>query len=340
MSLYMTESQFGVTPQGEDLKLFTLGNGNMEVKVTNLGGVIVSVLVPDKTGKIQNVVLGYDNWEGYVKNPNYFGAVVGRFANRIAGGRFNLDGKEYQLDCNSGRNHLHGGVNGFHLKVWDHKKEDQEAVRFSYLSKDGEENYPGNLEVTLTYALTPADEFKITYQAHTDQPTILNLTNHSYFNLAGLDGGPTQILDHELWLNSDTFTHFDTDLIPTGELASVDGTPLDFREAALIGSRIDSTDNLIKLAGGYDHNYVLNSAGDLAQLAARAEHSGSGRILEMYTTEPGVQFFSGNNVNRTGFCLETQHFPDSPNHPHFPPVILRPGQSFQSTTIYKFLTQD
>jgi aldose 1-epimerase len=293
------------------------------------------------------VVLGFDSLAGYIENAGpYFGALVGRYANRIGHAAFKLNGVEYKLAANNGENTLHGGIHGFNSAVWTPRELADGGLELSYLSKDGEENFPGNLRVTVTYHLTDANELRIDYAATTDKATVLNLTNHSYFNLKG--AGEGDILGHVLTLHADRYTPVDAGLIPLGELRSVAGTPLDFRKATAIGARIEQDDPQLKLGKGYDHNWVLKSGGKL-NLAARVEEPASGRVLEVLTTEPGVQFYTGNFLDgsihgkggkvyarRSGFCLETQHFPDSPNKPAFPTTLLKPGQEFRSTTVFRF----
>ena len=344
----LMKQEFGKTPDGAAVYIFTLKNAKgMEARITNYGGIVVSLAVPDKSGKSSDVVLGYDNLEGYIRNNPYFGAIIGRYGNRIAKGRFKLDGHEYKLAVNNGPNSLHGGIRGFDKVVWDVRRAEDNALELHYLSKDGEEGYPGNLDVTVTYTLTDNNELKIDYAATTDKPTVLNLTNHSYFNLSGQGNG--DILGEEMMINADRFTPVDAGLIPTGELRSVAGTPLDFRKPVAIGARINSDDEQIRLGGGYDHNFVLNRSGAGLSLAARVRDPKSGRVMEVLTTQPGVQFYTGNFLDgtikgkqgkvygkRSAFCLETQHFPDSPNQPSFPSVVLTPGAKYATTTVYKF----
>lgn len=346
----ITKKPFG-TVNGVPVNLYTLTNSKgMQVSITNYGGIIVSLLVPDRNGKLGDVVLGYDQVEEYVKASPYFGAIVGRYGNRIANGRFTLNGKEYALAQNNNGNHLHGGLKGFDKAIWKAEELGTKlgpGLKLTYLSKDGEEGYPGNLEVTVTYVLL-GDSLEINYLATTDKPTPVNLTNHSYFNLAGQGNG--DILGHELTLFADRFTPVDKGLIPTGELRPVDGTPFDFRQPTAIGKRIHQADQQLQFGGGYDHNFVLNrrQEGD-ACLAARVVEPTSGRIMEVLTTEPGIQFYCGNfldgsNVGkgnkpycyRYGFCLETQHFPDSPNKPSFPTTILQPGKEYRTVTMFRF----
>lgn len=346
----ITRQRFGRTAEGIPVDLFTLSNRNgMEAKITNYGGIVVSVKVPDRNGKLEDVVLGYDTLEGYLKdNRPYFGAIIGRYANRIAKGRFTLDGREYRLAQNDGENHLHGGIKGFDKVVWKAsavRTRQGVGVRLTYRSRDGDEGYPGTVSVTVTYTLTDTNEVRIDYLATTTKKTILNLTNHSYFNLAGTG----DVLEHRLWINADLFTPVDRTLIPTGEIRSVKGTPLDFTQPTPIGARIEQKDEQLLFGHGYDHNWVLNKSDVSLTLAARVEEPRTGRVLEVYTTEPGLQFYSGNFLDgsitgkanrvygrRAGFCLEAQHFPDSPNKPHFPSVVLAPGQHYRQTTVYKF----
>lgn len=338
---------------GSEVSLYTLTNSNgVEAAITNFGATVVSLKVPDRNGRIADVVLGYDTLEGYKsKEDPYFGAIVGRYGNRIANGRFTLDGKEYKLAQNNGPNSLHGGVKGFDKRVWLAKEVSDAKGKhliLHYLSPDGEEGYPGNLSVTVEYTLTDNDELRIAYDASTDKDTVLNIANHSYFNLAGQGEG--DILKHELMLAADRFTPVDPTLIPTGELRAVAGTPFDFRKATAIGTRINDKNQQLEYGHGYDHNFVLNGAGKVA-LAARVTEPTTGRVLEVLTDQPGVQFYTGNFLDGTvhgksgkvyghryGFCLETQHFPDSPNHPQFPSTVLKRGQTFRSTTVFRFTT--
>ena len=342
---------FGKTRTGETVDLFTLTNANgMEAAITNFGAIVVSLKAPDRSGKFADVVLGFDSLDGYLGDNPYFGAIVGRYGNRIAKGRFTLDGKEYKLATNNGPNALHGGIKGFSKVVWQAQTLGDSGIKLTYVSKDGEEGYPGTLTTTVEYTLTDANELKISYLATTDKDTILNLTNHSYFNLAG--EGVGDILGHKMQISADRFTPVDPTLIPTGELRPVAGTPFDFRQPHTIGERINSSDEQIKIGGGYDHNFVLNGTMGTLHPAARVTEPKSGRVMEVLTTQPGVQFYSGNFLDGTikgkggkpykhryGFALETQHFPDSPNHPKFPTTTLKPGEKYQSTTIYKFSTE-
>ncbi|OLB96767.1 MAG: hypothetical protein AUH30_11820 [Candidatus Rokubacteria bacterium 13_1_40CM_68_15] len=336
---------------GKPTDLYTLKNGTgMVVKVTNQGAKIVQILVPDKNGQLGDVVLGYESVDQYVAGRASFGAVIGRFANRIAKGRFTLNGQEYQLPVNNGPNHLHGGK-GSHFRVFDGKQLDDRSLRLTYVFKDGEEGYPGNTTLTVVYTVTDDQELRIAYEAITDKPTVVNFTNHAFFNLAG--EGQGAILGHELTINADRFTPIDATSIPTGELRAVTGTPFDFTRPMKIGARINDADEQLKFGTGYDHNYVLNKTGSAPSFAARLADPASGRVMEVYTTEPGMQLYTGNFLTgkapndvgkggktynvREAVCLETQHFPDSPNKPSFPTTVLNPGQKFTSTTVYKFL---
>ena len=342
-------ASFGRLADGTEIGLFTLTNGRgFEVRAITYGAIIVSLRVPDRAGKFGDIVLGNDNLAGYVDKPAYFGAVVGRYGNRIAKGRFTLDGKTYTLATNNGPNHLHGGVRGFDKVVWtaDPPAAGATSVTFRYTSADGEEGYPGKLSARVTYTLTDKNELTFEYSATTDKATPINLTQHSYFNL-GTPG--SDILGHELTLEADRYTPVDATLIPTGQLASVSGTPFDFRKPTAIGARIAQDDEQLKRGGGYDHNFVLTAAGDGLRRAGRLADPGTGRTMEILTTEPGIQFYSGNFLDgtikgkggvvykyRSGLCLETQHFPDSPNQPSFPSTILRPGKEYHSKTTLVF----
>ena len=347
----ITKEVFGKTGDGTEVYLYTLANANgCEAKITNYGGIVVSLKVPDRTGKPGDVVLGYDTLEEYIGNNPYFGCIVGRYGNRIGKGKFTLNGMEYTLAQNNGENHLHGGITGFDKAVWqarEFESEDGAALELTYLSRDGEEGYPGNLSVTVIYLLTNEDELKIDYIAATDKNTVINLIHHSYFNLAGAGSG--DILDHEMMINADRFTPVDSGLIPTGELRSVKGTPMDFTSPTVIGARIDQDYEQLRFGGGYDHNWILNSSDGSLALAARVYDPATGRVMEVLTTEPGIQFYSGNFLDgtnigkggkaynhRNGFCLETQHFPDSPNKPDFPSTVLKPGETYKQTTVYRF----
>jgi aldose 1-epimerase len=351
----MQKQGFGKTEDGRPVDLYILNNeSGVQAAITNFGGTIVSLKVPDRSGKLADIVLGYDNVSEYANGKSYFGAIIGRYGNRIAHGKFVLGGVTYTLAKNNGENHLHGGNQGFNKRLWTAKDVSGDAgpaLELSYVSKDGEEGYPGNLSVRVVYTLTNHNELKIDYSATTDKSTILNLTNHSYFNLAGEANG--DILQHQIVINADRFTPVDATLIPTGELRKVKGTPFDFSTLTAIGERIDNDDEQLKFGKGYDHNWVVNAGkpGELA-LAARVYEPKSGRVLEVWTTQPGVQFYTGNFLNadvhgkggktygfRSALCLETQHFPDSPNHPDFPSTVLEPGQQYHSITVYKFSTK-
>jgi aldose 1-epimerase len=343
------KSGFGTTKDGQAVDLYTLTNANgIDVKIITYGGIIVSVNVPDKDGKFADVVLGFDTLKEYEEKSPYLGCITGRYANRIAKGQFTLDGVIYdQLAINNGPHHLHGGIQGFDKVVWEAEIVN-DALRLHYISQDGEEGYPGSLDVTVTYTLTGDNALKIDYAATTDKPTVCNLTNHTYFNLVG--HGTDNHYNHEMTIHADAFTPVrDEGAIPTGEIRPVAGTPMDFTTPTPIGVRIDADDEQIRFGAGYDHNWVLNKqqAGALSLAAVTFEPT-SHRLLETWTTEPGVQFYSGNYLDgftgkggkayprRSGFCLETQHFPDSPNRPEFPSTVVRPGQPFQSTTLFKF----
>jgi aldose 1-epimerase len=339
-------TSFGKLPDGGDAKLFTLKNKHgLVVKLTDYGARIVAIDCPDRAGKKANIVLGFDSAEKYVEHTSYFGCTTGRYANRIAKGKFSLDGKEYTLAVNNGPNHLHGGKVGFDRKLWKGEPATGMSVRFTHRSPDGDEGYPGNLDVTVLYTLNDENELTIDYTAMTDAPTVLNLTNHAYWNLAGATANGS-ILDHKLELAADKYVEPDETLIPTGKLAPVAGTPLDFTKPEVVGARIDKLKEGPGAPGGYDHCYVLKERRIKPELAARIEDPTSGRVLEVHTTEPGVQFYSGNFLDgspgsggfqkHAGFCLETQHFPDSPNQKSFPTTELRPGQVFRSTTVHKF----
>lgn len=346
MKATVTKATYGRLPDGTVIEEYTLTNTKGAVcKVITYGAIVTELHVPDRNGKLGDVVLGFDNLKQYLDGHPYFGAAIGRYANRIAKGRFQLEGKVYQLATNNGPNHLHGGLKGFDKVVW--KAEivpslDGAAVKFSYLSKDGEEGYPGNLDVTMIYTLTDMNELRFEYEARTDKTTIVNLTNHSYFNLA--ERG--DILGHIVMINADRYTPVDDTLIPTGKLAPVKNTPMDFTKPMPIGSRIHLLTNDPR---GYDHNYVLNSGGKKLALAATVHEPKTGRFMEVYTTEPGLQFYTGNFLDGTltgkygvvyhkhyGFCMEADHFPDSPNQPKFPSVVLKPGKTYRQTTVYKF----
>lgn len=347
--LLVDSAKFDTTINGKAVKLYTLSNkNNVKAQFTNLGGRIVSLLVPDSAGNLTDVVVGYNSAEAYQKSTDpYFGATIGRFGNRIAQGKFTIEGKEYQSSLNNGTNMLHGGKNGFQYQVWDANQLNDHTLELTYLSKDGEEGFPGNLNVKVTYTLTDDNELKIAYEATTDKTTIVNLTNHAYFNLNGEGSG--NVLDHTLEIFADEYTPVNASLIPTG-IAPVSGTPLDFTQPTKIGARIDEDNQQLKLAGGYDHNYVLNGTKGMGMThAAMISSDKTGIVMDVFTEEPGLQFYSGNFMAgnntfkggakddfRTAFCLETQHYPDSPNHPDFPSTELKPGDTYKTSSIYKF----
>jgi len=338
---------FGQTPEGSQVTLYEMVNSNgLRATVMDYGAILVNLEVPDRNGKLADINLGFDELGPYIKRSPMFGSVVGRYANRIENARFTIDGVEYKITQNAGKNHIHGGnQKRFDKVMWKGEglqTDEGPSVRFTYLSKDGDEGFSGNLNCTVTYMLTNKNELKINYRATTDKPTVINMTNHSYFNLAGAGNG--DVLGHEIMINADFYTPGDEALIPTGEILSVKGTPLDFTEPKTIGARIEQ----LTATRGYDHNYVLKNADGSLTLAARVYEPTSGRIMEVYTTQPGVQFYTANGMrnvqgkagkvyqNHYGFCLETQHFPDSPNKPHFPSTVLRPGEKYDTTTIFKF----
>ena len=345
---------FGTLPDGGAVEVFTLTNAHgVEVRAISYGATIISLRVPDRGGRLDDVALGYDSLAGYLRASPYFGAIVGRYGNRIGGARFTLDGRAYRLAANDGQNHLHGGVKGFDKVVWraEPVRGDSGAgVAFTFTSPDGDEGYPGALTARVTYTLTDQDELIVDYHATADQPTPVNLTQHTYFNLAG--DGRRDILDHELMINADSFTPVDSTLIPTGVIAPVEGTPFDFRTPTAIGARIGADHQQLRFGRGYDHNFVLRDDDAALTHAARVVEPTTGRTLDIYTTEPGVQVYSGNFLDgsitgkgghvyrhRYGFCLETQHYPDSPNQPRFPSTILRPGQQYRSRTVFAFGVQ-
>ena len=339
---------FGKMPNGDPVDLYTLTNASaVSVSITTYGGRVVTVKTPDKKGAVADIVLGFDTLDGYLAENPFFGALVGRYGNRIGKAQFTLNGKAYKLFVNNGPNSLHGGKIGFDKVLWTGVGKSTSELEIRYTSKDMEEGYPGNLSCVVTYSLTPQNELKIEYQATTDKPTVLNLTNHSYWNLAG--AGEGDILGHHMMIAASKFTPVNETLIPTGELKSLDGSPLDFRTATAIGARIDNDDQQLKFGKGYDHNYVLDSTGGLLARCALVHEPNSGRTMEVLTTQPGVQFYTGNfldgtikgkggkvYVHRGAFCLETQHFPDSPNQPKFPTSELKPGEEYKYTTVYKF----
>jgi aldose 1-epimerase len=347
----VSRAPFGTLPDGTAIELFTFTNANgIEVRAITYGGIIVSLRTPDRNGKLDDIVLGFDALDGYLTNSPYFGALIGRYGNRIARGRFTLDGKSYALALNNGPNHLHGGLKGFNAVVWTGEPFSDArgtGVVFSHTSRDGDEGYPGTLTMRVTYLLTDRNELSFIYEATTDAATHVNLTQHTYFNLSGHNAG--DILGHEVMLNASRYTPVDAALIPSGELAPVEGTPFDFRTPTAIGARIADPNEQIVRGKGYDHNFVLETGQGDTHLAARVFDPKSGRTLDVATSEPGVQFYTGNFLDgtlkgkggvvyaqRTGFCLETQHFPDSPNHPSFPTTILRPGETLRSTTVFTF----
>lgn len=342
---------FGALPSGEEVQIYTLTNSQgLEARIMTYGGIVVTLKVPDRNGNLGDVVLGFESLDGYLGGHPYFGALVGRYGNRIGAAKFDLDGQTYTLAANNGPNSLHGGVAGFDKKIWTAESADSSSLVLTYVSADGEEGYPGKLQVKVTYSVTEENELKIEYSATTDKATVVNLTNHTYFNLK--DRGATPILDHEIMLNADRTTPVDATLIPTGELPPVAGTPFDFREPHKIGERIDADDEQIQFGGGYDHCWVLNRTGGGLSLAARVSEASTGRVMEVYTTEPAIQFYTGNFLDgtltgkggtvyqkRAALCLETQHYPDSPNHPDFPTTTLKPGETYATTTAYRFSTQ-
>ncbi len=348
-------ASFGITAEGAAVELFTLRNRHgLELRAMTYGGIIVSLSTPDREGAFGDIVLGFDTPEGYFSDPPYFGAIVGRYANRIAGGRFSLDGVSHQLSRNNGDNHLHGGVRGFDKQLWsaaEQRAPDGDGVRFTRTSADGEEGYPGAVRVGVTYRLTDGNDLRVDYTAEAERTTIINLSQHTYFNLSA--GRSADILDHVVTLNADAFTPIDAGFIPTGAVLPVRGTPFDFTTGTRVGQRIDRPDEQLRRAGGYDHNWVLHRTGSGLAPAAHVLDPVSGRTVDVATTEPGVQFYSGNMLDgtisgkggrtyprRAGLCLETQHYPDSPNHPEFPSAVLRPGVLFRSTTVFRFGIDD
>ena len=342
------KSSFGKTKDGQEVSLFTCRNANGAVlKMMTYGAIVVELQVPDRNGKLANVNLGFDKLDGYLQRHPYFGSTVGRYANRIGGAKFELDGKTYQLTANNGENQLHGGAKGFDAVVWDAKEvktDNAVGLQFTYTSKDGEEGYPGELKAKVTYLLTNDNELRIDYEATTDKPTVVNLTNHNYWNLAGAGSG--SILKHEVLLAADKFVAVDDESIPTGELPAVKGTVMDFTAQHAISDRIQDLTNKPQ---GYDHCYVLNNQTGKLALAAKVKDPSSGRVMEIYTTEPGIQFYTGNYLDGSeggnghkqheAFCLETGHYPDAPNQPKFPSTVLRPGETYKSTTVHKFTAQ-
>jgi aldose 1-epimerase len=350
----VTIAPFGQTPDGKRVELYTLTNSRgMQVRAISYGAIIQAIRVPDRSGRVADVTLGFDSLQGYLTDSPYFGAIVGRYANRIARGRFTLGGRTYRLATNNGPNHLHGGLKGYDKVVWrgeSFQRADTVGVKFEHTSPDGDEGYPGTVRVAVTYTLTPGNELIVEYAASADRPTPLNLSQHSYFNLAGEGSG--DILKHVLTIDADRYTPVDSTLIPTGALASVANTPFDFRRPTAIGARIEKNDPQLMYGKGYDHNFVLNRTGPGLQHAVRVLDPKTGRTLEISTTEPGLQFYSGNFLDgtitgkarhvyahRSALVLETQHFPDSPNHPAFPSTILRPGKDYRSRTVFAFGVQ-
>lgn len=341
----IVSANFGTTPDGKPVQLFTIVNAKgLKAKITNYGATLVSLETPDRNGKLADVTLGYDSLDGYVNDKSYLGCSVGRFANRIRGAKFTLDGREYMLAPNDKGHHLHGGDVGFNKRLWNAKAVGTNAVEFTYTSPAGEERYPGEMKVKIVYTLTDRNELKIDYTATTDAPTIVNLTNHTYWNFRGPAAG--DILGHELTLQSDEYTAISPELVPSGEIAGVAGTPLDFTSPHVIGERIG------KVEGGYDHNYIVRGKlGELRPMAKVVEKT-TGRVMEISATNPAIQFYSGNFLDETvvtgkggmvyhihdGLCLETQHYPDSPNHENFPSVVLRPGETYRQTTVHAFST--
>ncbi len=341
----VSKQPFGRTADGASVDIYTLADGKIEARITNYGGIIVSLRVPDRDGKMDDVVLGYDSFDGYATNPAYFGAIIGRYANRIAHGSFQLDGQTYHIPKNDGDNTLHGGIRGFDKVVWK-ARHVKDGIELTYVSKDGEQGFPGTLTTTVRYTLE-GSALRIDYSATTDKDTVLNLTNHSYFNLAGQGKG--EVLASVVKIDASKFTPVDANLIPTGELKSVEGTPFDFRTPHALGERIEASDDQLKLGKGYDHNFVLDHSDGKLNEAAEVYEPTTGRILRVLTTQPGIQFYTGNHLDGTitgrggqvykpryAFCLETQHFPDSPNHPNFPTTELKPGEKFHSVTIFEF----
>lgn len=341
---------FGTTGDGQQVDLYTLRNANgMKAEIMTYGGIMVSLTAPDRDGNMEDILLGADSVQGYVRAASYFGALIGRYGNRIGGARFTLDGAEYTLPANDGQNSLHGGTRGFDKVVWQAEPVEERngrGVRLSYLSPDGDQGYPGNLQATVVYMLTNNNELSIEYQATTDKPTVVNLTQHNYYNLTGCK---RDILAHELMLNADRYTPVDSGLIPTGELLPVAETPMDFTDPTAIGARIDAGTQQLRYGRGYDHNWVLNRRASGMSLAATLYEPESGRVMTVRTTEPAIQFYSGNFLDGTftgkngivyqlryGLCLETQHYPDSPNQPEFPSTVLRPGEVYRTTTVYGF----
>jgi aldose 1-epimerase len=353
----MTSKRFGTTTDGQKVSLFTLRNAQGATAIIcNYGGIVTSLRMPDRKGRFRDIVLGFKTLAEYAEKSPYFGCLVGRFANRVAGGKFTLDGKAYQLAVNNGPNSLHGGLRGFDKVVWDAESNEivetvqGPSLKLRYVSADGEEGYPGKLSVTAIYTLTHRNELKLVYRARTDRKTIVNLTHHSYFNLAGEGSG--DILDHQVTLHASRYTPIDRNLIPTGRIQSVKGTPFDFRAAQAVGARIDQANEQLRHANGYDHNWIADKPPGKLGLMARVTEPGSGRVMEVLSTAPGFQFYSGNFLDgtlngksgktypfRSGFCIEPQHYPDSPNHRNFPSAVLKPGEIYKHTIIYRFSTE-
>ena len=349
-SFALDKKSFGKTKDGTEVFLYTLKNkAGMQAQITNFGGVVYSLTAPDRNGKFDDVVLGWDSVADYEKQGPYFGALIGRYGNRIGGGKFTLEGKPVQLSINDGPNTLHGGKVGFDKRVWQVVDYKPESLHLRYVSKDGEEGFPGTLTADVTYTLTDKNELKIEYMATTDKPTVVNLTNHAYFNLKGQGNG--DIVDHVLELKASKFTPVDKTLIPTGELKAVAGTPFDFTKPTKLSAHIGDKDQQIEYGLGFDHNWVLDNGGKGMAVVARVSEATTGRVLEVVTDQPGIQFYSGNHMDngmkgkggktynfRYGLCLETQHFPDSPNHANFPSTELKPGQKYHTVTMYRFTT--
>lgn len=346
----VSRTDFQIKHNGKAIDLYTLENSQgMKVQITNYGGKVVSILVPDRNGELGDVSLGYETASEYLNGIASLGATMGRYANRIANAQFTLNDSTYYLDKNNGENSIHGGDEGFRYQVWDARKIDDQTLELSYFSEDGEGGYPGNLTVNVIYKVTEENELKLEYSARTDKPTVINLTNHTFFNLAG--EGKGSVLNHTLYVNANQYTPVNSVAIPTGELRDVTGTPFDFTTPTRIGARIDEDNEQLKFVGGYDHNFVLNKDPDELALAARLSEPTTGRVMEVYTTEPGLQVYTANSLTgegnqigkgghaygpRSAICLETQHFPDAPHHPNFPSTVLVPGEEYRSTTIYKF----
>ncbi|HPC37217.1 MAG TPA: aldose epimerase family protein, partial [Candidatus Marinimicrobia bacterium] len=342
---------FGTLSNGTEIKKYTISNSKgLTAEIINYGARVVSLKAPDRTGKIEDIIFGFDDLASYERDNSYQGAIVGRYGNRIRDGKFSLEGKTYQLDINDGKNHLHGGKDGFYRQVWECREADSRSIQLRYISPDGEGGYPGQVEITVIYTITDDNGLKIEYSAKTDKTTILNPTSHCYFNLSGFP--EKSILDHELMINADYFTPVDAGLIPTGEIRPVVGTPMDFRTVKAVGKDIEADDEQILYGNGYDHNWVLNDYNGQVRLSATLYEKETGRLMEVLTDQPGLQFYSGNFLDgsmtgkggvkynhRTALCLEAQAFPDSPNKPNFPSVVLRPGEEYKQTTIYRFSTK-